>query len=79
MSKVILNPTDIENLKNLLTMCPDTFSSVPVKFIKEDGESYISIEAIDINGDTVFSGKTIVNDLTTLEDNSGLVVRLRGE
>ncbi len=76
MSKVVLNPTDIENLKFLLTMCPDTFSSVPVKFIKEDGESYISVEAIDINGDTVFSGKTIVNDLTTLEDNSGLAVRL---
>jgi len=76
MSKVVLKPSDVESLKYLLALCPDTFSSVPVKFVKKDGESAVAIEAIDINGDTVFSGKVVVSDFEDIEDNSGLVVRL---
>jgi len=76
MNKIVLKTDDIESLKNLITLCPDTFSSIPIKFIKENGESYVSVEAIDINGDTVFSGKITVNDLVSLEDNNGLVIRL---
>ena len=76
MSKVVLRSDDIESLKNLLALCPDTFSSIPVKFVKANGESFISIEAIDINGDIVFSGKVTVNDLTDIEDNTGLIIRL---
>jgi len=74
--KIILNSDGIKSLKNLLSLCPDTFSSVPVKFIKEDGVSFISIEVIDINGDIVFSGKTLIDDIADIEDNSGLIIRL---
>lgn len=73
---ITLNEEGIKSLKNLVLFCPGTFSSVPVKFFKdEDGISYVSIEAIDINGDVVFSGRSKINDIE-LEENTGMIILL---
>lgn len=76
--KIKLNNNNIRTVKSLLSLCPSVFSFVPLKFFKDElGNCFTTIETISINGDLVFSGiATLDEDLSELENNTGLVVRL---
>lgn len=74
--KISFNKNTIQKIKNLLKLCPTNFSFIPFKIYKEDGNSFISIETISINGDLVFSGIISVDDISELDDNTGLIIRL---
>lgn len=74
--KIILNQIDIMKIKNLIALCPDTFTYVPLKLYKdENGSSFASISMLSLNGDIVFSGKTQIEDLD-FEPLTGMMIRL---
>jgi len=74
--KITLKSESIAKVNKFLSLCPDTFSYVPLKLYVDDANnSYVSIETVDINGDIVFSGRVLVEQLE-LQPGTGMVVRL---
>jgi len=73
---ITLKNEDIKRVYDLIEMCPDMFKHVPLKFYKDsDGNSFASVETVNINCDIIFSGVTVVNELI-LEPGTGTVVKL---
>jgi hypothetical protein len=74
--KITLKTESISKINKILSLCPDTFSFVPLKlYVDDSGVSYASIETVDINGDIVFSGRVSIEPLE-LQPGTGMVVRL---
>lgn len=75
--KINLKSEGISQVNKLLSICPDTFSFVPLKFYKDSaGDSFASIETVDINGDIVFSGRVCIAEQFDFQPESGMVVRV---
>lgn len=74
--KITLKSESIAKINKILSLCPDTFSFVPLKlYVDDSNNSYASIETVDINGDIVFSGRVSIEQLE-LQPGTGMVVRL---
>jgi hypothetical protein len=75
--KIVIEKDSIAKINMLLNLCPDTFPFVPLKFYIDfdNGNSYASIETVDINGDVIFSGRVTIDPLE-LQPGTGMVVRL---
>jgi hypothetical protein len=74
--KITLKSESIAKINKILSLCPDTFSFVPLKLYVDDANnSYASIETVDINGDIVFSGRVSIEQLE-MQPGTGMVVRL---
>ena len=76
--KISLNKENVQKIKQLLILCPSNFSFIPLKLYKDaEGNEFVSVETISINGDIVFSGRVSISDsLTDLEAGTGMIVRL---
>lgn len=75
MKNLVLKKHDIAVVKDLLSLCPDSFSFVPLRLYKNEEGSFVSIETVDLTGSVIFSGNVFIDDLD-LEMNTCLVVRL---
>jgi hypothetical protein len=74
---VTLTSNSVAKINSLINLCPNTFAYVPFKIYKdENGDSFASIETIDVNVSVIFSGKTAIDNVPELDNNSGIIIRL---
>lgn len=74
---IVLDNSSIKKINLLVNLCPNTFTYVPFKIFKdEEGNSFASIETIDINGSTLFSGRVAIENVSELDAGTGIIIRL---
>jgi molybdopterin-binding protein len=72
-----LTSNSISSINTLINMCPNTFTFVPLKIYKdENGNSFASIETMDVDASVIFSGKVKLDSIEELDVNTGIVIRL---
>lgn len=75
---ITITNTNINRLKKLFSIIPDTFSHVPLKIGKdENGNCFARIDSTDINGDVSFYGNVELDDIKELEPSSMMIIRLQ--
>ena len=76
-NSITINKNDITKISTLVNMCPETFVYVPLKITKDDnGDSYASIQTLDVNASVVFGGKIKLDGIKEMSPGEQMVIRL---